>query len=63
MSKNRIGDLDQTISKIKELYIDQDLQAKEVAEILGYSVYTLKTYISKYGLSKRENMPVKRRSF
>ena len=44
-----------TTERLRYLFIDQGLQAKEIAEKEGYPVSTIQTYLSKRGIRKKDH--------
>ena len=48
--KKRFGKI--SVETLKEMYVEQGLSAKEIANVTGYSASSISTYLSRYGIRK-----------
>lgn len=59
--RNRYGSelTDEEVSEIKRLYLDEELSAKKVSEVLGISQWTVSHLINKLGIARDAKSAVK----
>ena len=53
--KKNTSELNKTLLEIENLYINQNLTAKQIADKLGIELYTIKNFLHKTGIKKKQN--------